>query len=90
VQAKEALGIITSLDDDGASAAKPPKKSRPRPRKAKAAAGGRSASKEAKEIAEALIELTDGFCREYLNEEYAELCRKLATALGRKRPSPLL
>ena len=30
------------------------------------------------------------FCKEFLNEEYAELCRKLATALARKRPSPLL
>ena len=27
---------------------------------------------------------------EEVNEEYAELCRKLATALARKRPSPLL
>ena len=34
--------------------------------------------------------MTDAFCREFLNEEYAELCRKLATALARKRPSPLL
>jgi hypothetical protein len=34
--------------------------------------------------------MTDVFCREFLNEEYAELCRKLALALARKRPSPLL
>ncbi len=34
--------------------------------------------------------MTDAFCKEFLNEEYAELCRKLATALARKRPSPLL
>ena len=34
--------------------------------------------------------MTDSFCNEFLNEEYAELCRKLATALARKRPSPLL
>ena len=34
--------------------------------------------------------MTDAFCREFLNEEYADQCRKLAAALGRKRPSPLL
>jgi hypothetical protein len=36
--------------------------------------------------AEQIIGLTDGFCTEHLDEEYAALCRKLA----RKRPSPLL
>lgn len=34
--------------------------------------------------------LTDKFCREHLNEEYAYMSRKLAAALSRKRPSPLL
>ena len=34
--------------------------------------------------------MTDGFCKQFLNEEYAELCRKLAETLARKRPSPLL
>ena len=34
--------------------------------------------------------LTDSFCRKQLNDEYADLCRKLAEKLGRKRPSPLL
>ncbi len=33
--------------------------------------------------------MTDAFCAEYLNEEYAQLSRKLAAALARKRPSPL-
>ncbi len=89
-QAKEAFGIITSLGDKLAPVAEPPKKSKKRPRKAMAVVGGRSASAEAKAIAEALIQMTDAFCREFLNEEYAELCRKLATALARKRPSPLL
>ena len=37
-----------------------------------------------------LIEMTDSFCKTFLNEEYAELCHKLATELARKRPSPLL
>ena len=34
--------------------------------------------------------MTDDFCRQNLNNEYAELCRKLAEKLSRKRPSPLL
>lgn len=37
----------------------------------------------------AVIALTDGFCLSRLNEEYAALCRRMAAALGRKRPSPL-
>jgi Domain of unknown function (DUF6398) len=39
---------------------------------------------------DAIVDLTDGFCREHLNGEYEALCRKLAGALARKRPSPLL
>ena len=38
---------------------------------------------------EAVVRLTDEFCREHLNEEYAELARAMAAALGRKRPGPL-
>jgi hypothetical protein len=38
---------------------------------------------------EAVVSLTDAFCREHLNEEYEALCRKLAGMLARKRPSPL-
>jgi len=34
--------------------------------------------------------LVDAFCREQLNEEYAELCRRLTEKLARKRPSPLV
>ncbi len=33
--------------------------------------------------------LTDLFCAERLDAEYAELCRKLVAKLARKRPSPL-
>lgn len=33
--------------------------------------------------------LTDEFCREKLNEEYAQLARQVTAALCRKRPSPL-
>ncbi|TVS19576.1 MAG: hypothetical protein EA424_08025 [Planctomycetaceae bacterium] len=34
--------------------------------------------------------MTDDFCREHLNDDYAELCRELTATLARKRPSPLL
>ena len=37
-----------------------------------------------------IVEMTDGFCREHLTDEYAVLCRKLAEKLAAKRPSPLL
>ena len=37
----------------------------------------------------AIVALTDSFCGQYLNDEYAVLCRELAAALARKRPSPL-
>jgi hypothetical protein len=36
-----------------------------------------------------IVNLTDAVCKEHLNEEYADLCRRLAGALARKRPSPL-
>src|SRR4051812_5875579 len=39
---------------------------------------------------DAVVALTDAFCQEHLNAEYQTLCRKLAAALARKRPSPLL
>jgi hypothetical protein len=38
----------------------------------------------------AVVKLTDAFCLQYLNDEYAALCRSLAAALARKRPSPLM
>jgi hypothetical protein len=39
---------------------------------------------------EAITALTDAFCNRHLNEEYAEMCRRLTVALARKRPSPLV
>jgi len=39
---------------------------------------------------EAIVSMTDAFCGDHLNEEYAELCRNLALKLARKRPSPLV
>jgi hypothetical protein len=40
-------------------------------------------------IYDELVSRTGAFCREHLNEEYAQLCRRLAAALCRKRPSPV-
>jgi Domain of unknown function (DUF6398) len=37
----------------------------------------------------AIVELTDAFCRAHLDEEYAQLARQATAALCRKRPSPL-
>lgn len=82
-RAKETYGIITSLPEG----AMPPVAKKKAPRKKPAANGGLTDPKAAMNI---LVELTDAFCTKYLNEEYADLCRNLAAALARKRPSPLL
>jgi hypothetical protein len=37
----------------------------------------------------AIVALTDAFCRAHLDEEYAQLARQATAALRRKRPSPL-
>lgn len=37
-----------------------------------------------------ISDLVDGFCNEHLNDEYADLCRKLTEKLARKRPNPLI
>jgi len=38
---------------------------------------------------EAVVALTDPFCRDRLNDEYRDLARAMTAALCRKRPSPL-
>lgn len=40
-------------------------------------------------VYEAVVALTDAFCRDRLNEQYRDLARAMAAALCRKRPSPL-
>ena len=93
-QAKEAFGIITSLPFDGGASEpalpKKPKESTKRPRKRMTMAAGPASPPQVQAILATLVEMTDSFCKKFLNEEYAELCRKLAAALARKRPSPLL
>lgn len=39
---------------------------------------------------QAVVALTDAFCRQHLNEEYAVLARRAVAALCRKRPSPIV
>lgn len=36
-----------------------------------------------------IVELSDNYCSQKLNEEYAQLCRQAIASLCRKRPSPL-
>src|SRR4051794_6996115 len=40
-------------------------------------------------VFEEIVSVTDAFCNEHLDADYAELCVKLAAKLARKRPSPL-
>jgi hypothetical protein len=40
-------------------------------------------------IYDAVVALTDAFCRDHLTEEYRDLARSMAASLSRKRPSPL-
>ena len=57
----------------------------------------RNASPPSTEISEevlskfkAIVALIDAFCKRHLNEEYVRMCRRLAMALARKQPSPLV
>ena len=83
-EAKETFGIVTSLPEGEP----PPKKPKKRPKQLVRLVKNRS--DDAKVALDAVVQMTDAFCKDHLNEEYAEMCRKLATALARKRPSPLL
>jgi hypothetical protein len=40
-------------------------------------------------IYDQIVALTDDACQKHLNDEYAQLSRKMAATLARKRPSPL-
>ena len=46
--------------------------------------------KEMQERFNEIAQLTDAFSREYLDDEYTQLCRELTATLCRKRPSPLI
>lgn len=42
------------------------------------------------ELYDEIVAISDAFCKEHLNDEYAELARKMTATLARKRPSPLV
>ncbi|OIP37766.1 hypothetical protein AUJ95_07710 [Candidatus Desantisbacteria bacterium CG2_30_40_21] len=46
--------------------------------------------KQMQSVFDDIVALTDKFCKENLNEEYAQLAYKVTAALCRKRPSPLI
>src|SRR5690242_7709166 len=48
-----------------------------------------SVPKSVRATCDAVVALTDAFCRDHLNEECRDLARALTAALCRKRPSPL-
>jgi hypothetical protein len=57
---------------------------------AKRQAGGGKIADDVQPVFDLICKMVDDFCREHLNEEYTELCRKLTEKLARKRPSPLV
>jgi len=50
----------------------------------------RSVPKAAQAVYDAVVALTDAFCRDHLNDEYRDLARAMTAALCRKRPNPLV
>jgi hypothetical protein len=82
--AKESLGIVTSLPLDD----------RPVPVKARSQKSTHSTTRAkpeaVREVLTVIVSMINDFCRQHLNEEYADLCRNLAEKLARKRPSPLI
>jgi len=90
--AKEQQGIITSLPPP--TEIHRPARKNPRTRRqtkeTEITTGDPSIPATVRSAYNAIVELTDNFCRQHLDDEYQSLCRRLAGALARKRPSPLL
>jgi hypothetical protein len=51
---------------------------------------GGGIAEEVQAVFDDIASMVDAFCKEHLNEEYADLCRRLTEKLARKRPSPLV
>ena len=49
-----------------------------------------SVPKPMQAVFDQIVAISDGLCAAQLNAEYAQVCRKMAATLCRKRPSPLL
>ena len=83
-EAKARQEIITTLPPAAA------KRSTVKSKKKSAAAKDGSRIPEAVRPArDRIVALTDEFCREHLDDDFARLCREMADVLARKRPSPL-
>jgi hypothetical protein len=80
--AKARHGIVTSLPMSNESLLPKAPKLRAAPKP--------PMKEETADVLRVISGLVERFCHEHLTDEYAELCRKLAEKLGRKRPSPLL
>ena len=73
-----------SLQTEAAERKSPIKEKKEQP-----AAAGEKVPKQMQPKFSEITRLTDAFCKKYLNAEYAQMSRRLAAALCRKRPSPL-
>jgi hypothetical protein len=82
LEAKVRYGFVTSLPMSGEPLPPRVPKTKPGPKPQQ--------KKKTAAVLQEILGLVEPFCREHLNEEYADLCRKLAEKLARKRPSPLL
>lgn len=82
-EAKERHGIVTALPISTVPVERKTAPSKLMPRKKL------NSKDDAADILKVVVGMTDEFCRDHLNDEYAALCRQLAEKLARKRPSPL-
>lgn len=83
-EVKQKSGIVESL------CVEPTPVSNVKTTKRKSRKNSGKSSKDMKTVLKDILRIVDDFCFEHLNDEYAELCRKLAEKLSCKRPSPLL
>jgi hypothetical protein len=90
--ANERRGIITTLPPPAVNRNRTKEQPTTRQRVARVRTKrGKPTTSEAARLAhDEIVRMTDAFCREFLDDEYTTLCRKMAGILARKRPSPLI
>ncbi len=94
--AKSRLGIVTSLPIGkqaavaGEQTRKVPKSKQPAKSKPVKLNTATRSSDDGCEITDVITGLTQRFCLDHLNQDYANLCLELTIELARKQPSPLL
>jgi hypothetical protein len=92
-EAKARQGIVTALPIRAGMTVPAGKKaasnSRKRAPQAEAAGRGSTIPAAVRPAFDRIVAVTDAFCLEHLDDEYAALCREMAEILARKRPSPL-